>query len=456
MPHSSGGGSHSGGFHSSSGGSGSSNSPHISTHYFPGARRFIRHNHTLGKDEYIYATSKPGKTSLGSVIAVALFAAVFSVISIFGISSELAFRIDPEYDDVPRVCDDINVIDNEDSLTEVLAEYQEITGICPVLYTMYNEGWEKDYYSLAQYTFDKYLDICDDEQHWVIVYSIPESYSTELGRARSRIPEYRWEAVQGDETDRIITEKAFSEFGNLVQNNLESGKDPGTSFEEAFDQAVRNARNNLEPGPSKVSHIVSAFMPVFIVLCIFVPVIVLMIKKYRNDRHIEYEEVPLGFDPSAPQAAAQVNAAANTVTKAVSVFAVVFLIPFVVVGIGVIIGGVSLMNSTAPDASMGGFLLVFGLVWTLISGSIFIKMVSTLIKSKKGDDSEPGISVGSFAQTYTSGRPEQPSNPVTSKPSAPASAQYQSDFDPKFFQSSKSDYEEDDEDFKRMKRQGYE
>ena len=95
---------------------------------------------------------------------------------------------------------------------------------------MYNEGWEKDYYSLAQYTFDKYLDICDDEQHWVIVYSIPESYSTELGRARSRIPEYRLEAVKGEETDRIITEKAFSEFGNLVQNNLESGKRPELPF----------------------------------------------------------------------------------------------------------------------------------------------------------------------------------------------------------------------------------
>ena len=451
MPHSSGGGSHSGGFHSSSS---SSSGPHISTHYFPGARRFIRHNHTLGKDEYIYATSMPTKTKLGSVVAVALFAAVFSVISILGVSSELPFRINPRYDDVPRVCDDINVIDNEESLTEVLVEYQEITGICPVIYTIYNEEWQKDYYSLSQYTFDKYLDICDDEQHWVIVYSIPESNSTVLGRAKSRIPEYRWEAVQGDETDRIITEKAFSEFGNVVQNNMESGEDPGTSFEKAFTQAVRNARSKIEPGPSKVSHIISAFMPVFIVLCIFVPIIVLTIKKYRNDRHIEYEEVPLGFDPSAPQATAKVSAAANTVTKAVSVFAVIFLIPFVVVGIGVIIGGISLMNSTAPDASMGGFLLVFGLVWTLISGSMFIKMLSALIKSKKGDDSDTGISVGSFAQTYTSGRPQQPANPQPSKPSEPS--QYQSEFDPKFFQSSKSDYEEDDEDFKRMKRQGYE
>ena len=58
MPHSSGGGSHSGGFHSGSGGS---RSQRVSTHYFPGARRYIRHNHTLGKDEYVYASSKPTK-----------------------------------------------------------------------------------------------------------------------------------------------------------------------------------------------------------------------------------------------------------------------------------------------------------------------------------------------------------------------------------------------------------
>jgi len=43
--------------------------------------------------------------------------------------------------------------------------------------------------------------------------------------------------------------------------------------------------------------------------------------------------------------------------------------------------------------------------------------------------------------------------PVTPAPSVPDT---QTEFDPQFFGSAKSDYEEDDEEYKRMKRRGFE
>ena len=75
MPHSSGGGSHGGGSHGGS--HGGSSGPHISTHYFAGARRYRKHHISTGRDEYIYASSKPQKAGLGSVIFMSIFSAFF-------------------------------------------------------------------------------------------------------------------------------------------------------------------------------------------------------------------------------------------------------------------------------------------------------------------------------------------------------------------------------------------
>ena len=448
MPHSSGGGSHSGGFHSGSGGS---RSQRVSTHYFPGARRYIRHNHTLGKDEYVYASTKPTKTSLASVIAISIFAAFFSGVSIFGISTTVPKKLDPEYNDSPRIYDEINVIEDEDALQEKLDEYQELTGICTVIYTVYDEDWSDRFHSLNEYAFKQYLVICLDEQHWVFVYSVPLASTTALGRAKLAAPAYAWEAVQGDDTDAIITDDFFVEFGKIVQENLESGKGPGTAFEKAFDHAVKDAEKRVVPGPSRTFHLLFMYLPIIVVCGIFIPVIILMIRKYKQDKDVEYEEVPLEFEgASSGQKSLE---ASSTASKAASVFGMIFLIPFFITGAGLIISGVIMENNLGADAAMGSFMIIFGAVWSLICIIMFVKMLTSLRKSKNGEPASGGFSAGGYAETYSTFKPQEP---APSRPAAPSQPQVQTEFDPTFFSSSKSEYEEEDDDFKRMKRQGYE
>ena len=146
MPHSSGGGSHGGGSHGGS--HGGSSGPRISTHYFAGARRYRKHHVSTGEDEYIYASSKPGKAGLGSVIFIVIFAAVFLTGTGAGIFSSFPGKVKTRYMDSPAVHDDIEVISDEESLIDTLKDYQELTGICPVIYTTFDEIWKDQYVDL--------------------------------------------------------------------------------------------------------------------------------------------------------------------------------------------------------------------------------------------------------------------------------------------------------------------
>ena len=173
MPHSSGGGSHGGGSHGGS--HGGSSGPHISTHYFAGARRYRKHHISTGRDEYIYASSKPQKAGLGSVIFMSIFSAIFLGGTGMAVLGNLPGKLKTHYLDTPAVHDSIDVIADDDALTGTLCEYQELTGICPVIYTTYHEEWKSDYEDLESYSYYMYTSNFKDEAHFVIVYSIPVS-----------------------------------------------------------------------------------------------------------------------------------------------------------------------------------------------------------------------------------------------------------------------------------------
>ena len=116
MPHSSGGGSHGGGSHGGSHGS----SNHISRSYFPGSRRYRRHYSDGRLDEYIYASRKPTKTTLSSVIIVIVMAAFFLFAGTFGIAGEIPKKLRVKYKDAPVVIDEIEMIEDDRELVRVL------------------------------------------------------------------------------------------------------------------------------------------------------------------------------------------------------------------------------------------------------------------------------------------------------------------------------------------------
>ena len=479
MPHSSGGGSHGGGSHGG-GSHGGSSGNRISNHYFYGSRCFRRH-YTDGRreDEYVYATRTPSRTSLGGTIVICIMAVFFLFMSVISVGEDLPHKLKPEYSDRPAVHDEYGLIENTDELTATLKEYCDVTGICPVIYTAFDEDWVYEYASLEDYTYDLYVREYSDEQHFVIVYSIPVSQAVDVLNGKLDVPDYSWEAVQGDETDPIITMTLFRVFADRVQDKLESGEGPGEAFNYAFVRATDDCGSVIKPGGiSWLLKLGSSLMPILVIAGIFVPLIIFSIKNYLKYRHAVYEEVPIDHDPesganyvnvqvpsdgqgismgayagsSAGTGDKGYHASASvefqkTGTMVASIISFVVMIPFFLAGVGMIIGSVVMISRGIGDG-FGYYLLGFGVLWNIILVSVCLSLFKNLRKIKKKEDEPEQVSYP------TSEYPQ----PVYSQPETQNQTQTQSqpEFDQQFFSQQKSNYEDDDEDYKRMKRKGFE
>ena len=466
MPHSGGGGSSGGGFHSG-GSSGSSN--HISSHYFPGARRYRKYYSDGRPDEYVYANSKPAKTSLASLIIISVMGLIFVLAAGFAVFSDRPRFIVPKYSDDPAIHDPLGAIEDREELLELMKTYNKTTGICPVIYTVFDEEWNRDFENLEKYAYDKYVSNFKDEQHYLLVYSVPVEASEVGPDGTLKSSVFKWESMLGDETDLILTESVSNKIGKTIQRDLEAGKGPGRAFISGFKVAITSAENKLNPTPAKaVFNLISSSTPLLLVLAIFVPLIILMFKSYKKDQAMNIEEVALDVEPvEVPGLKTFTNANGGKVTtyqgqgysgryveysaanpasaKFVSVISLVMIIPFIIIGIAVTAGGAVILNSGAGDRSGGIFMIIFGVAWTFISVAILISLLATASKAKKN-----------MPDPLTAEYPKAEYPDM--KPVTPASARptEQTEFDPQFFGSAKSDYEADDEDYKRMKRKGFE
>ena len=460
MPHSSGGGSHGGGSH---GGSHGSSGNHVSTHYYPGARRYRRVYHDgRNVEEYVYARSKPSKTGLGTIIFIGIFGAIFMTMTFLGVMSDKPKRLTPKYLADPALHDDIGVIDNEEGLLAEMKKFHETTMICPVIYTVTNEEWLKEPYgNLADYTMYVYTSNFSDEQHFVFVYSVPESQVKDVQNKSIKVPDYYWEAVQGNETDPVITEGFFRRIRNSIQNDLEDGKGADVAFTNAFKKANSQAQV-VKPFTAKwIFENISGMTPVMIVGGFFFLFLFVTIRSYKKDKKYDYEEVPLdAADASSPLGAniPGANGSYRSVSYAASdpgapkvakIISIIFLIPFVLVGIGTTIAGVTMFKANSGHGG-SGFMLVFGIVWLAISLFTMIKLLVAFGKSGK-EKGNPLTAEYPTAEMPTADYPD--AQPITPSPD-------RSGIDASFYASTygsaKSDYDADDEDYKRMKRKGYE
>ena len=106
-------------------------------------------------------------------------------------------------------------------------------------------------------------------------------------------------------------------------------------------------------------------------------------------------------------------------------------------------------------------MLVFGAAWLLISGLTMVKMIIAIVKSKKTEDPDPLTAEYPKAEYPKAEYPDMNQNvnqnvnsQTVNQPFVPLNNQ--TEFDPQFFQPAKSNIEDDDEEYKRMKRKGYE
>ena len=445
MPHSSGGGSHGGGSHGGS--HGGSSGPRISSRYFAGSRRYRKHNLNTGLDEYVYASSKPQKAGKSSIIFLSVFSAFFLGVTGIVALQNVPHKLKAKYMDVPTVYDSIDVIEDDVSLVRTLNKYQDLTGICTVIYTTYDEDWNEYYEDLEAYTFHKYTTFYKDEAHFVIVYSIPVNERVLIDEDPDYIPDYSWEAVQGDDTDPIITETFFKRFADIVQDGLEDGDNPGEAFNNAFKYANKNAESKLKPGSvSRVLSVAGSLAPLLLVAGFLGLFLFLSIKQYRKDKYIEYDEVPLDVEPQQPSTGNYHSkyvsydlSKGGPVPKGAKILTLAITIPFAVIGITLIGAGIGMVSNA--DRSTGIFMILFGIFWTAIIAVTIIKMIVAFAKAKKNTEDAPSAV----------------SKPVDTTPQTqPVPAQEQPQFDPQYFSNPKSNIENDDEDYKRMKRQGFE
>ncbi len=311
MPHSSGGGSHSGGSHHSSshsrssGGShhssshsysrssgGSGSVPRYSKRPFYGSRRY-RYYGIGGRPHYIYAVGNPHMARGGCSAVISLFIEsviflVFIAAGIAALTSAINFpsKLSADYYDSGVYIDDtLNVMSpsEEKRLTTVLVEFKETTGICPYIVTVSDSDWEDDYYLLADYAYDVYVERFNDEKHFLIVYSEPEA------SGKVNYVDWKWEAVQGDYTDSVLTESKFAKIQEDLQTYLNS---EDYSVAKAFKTAFSDSLDYIMDAEVFEDEDAVIFF-IFIGIFIIVPLI-LLVSTVRGFimRRRAYEEVP--------------------------------------------------------------------------------------------------------------------------------------------------------------------
>ena len=273
MPHSSGGGSHGGGSHGGShhsshssgrsrGGSGSSQ--RTSSTAFAGATRYVYYRNK--RPYFVYSNYDIRKKNTASTVITIIFLAIMALpilgVGIAGavVSFETPKKVYPPSNKSIVIEDELGVIDNEDDLIDTLEDFRGETGIVPAVVTISEEKWNQSYPTLEDYAYDKYLELFKDEKHWLIVYS---SEVEDDG-----FDDWKWEGMQGNDTDNILTVKKVERFNEDLHKMLlqRSKYSVGEAIEKAFDSLNSYVMNKTWNKPVFFASVgVSGFFLFFLV-----------------------------------------------------------------------------------------------------------------------------------------------------------------------------------------------
>ena len=207
MPHSSGGGSHGGGSHGGShGGSGGSSSTSHTKTYFPGAHHYAYYkngkvHHFYNKEPITPESIRKHKIAfrVATIIWAVFYLFMFTVLVLVSAFSRPSVPTTRYSDKDIIIEDNLGVFTDDElgDLYDALEEFQDISNVTPYIMTIRNKDWQKHYSSLEAYAYDEYLDLFDDEMHWLIVFSSDMDEEWE---------DWYWEGMQGNDTDPILTD----------------------------------------------------------------------------------------------------------------------------------------------------------------------------------------------------------------------------------------------------------
>lgn len=291
MPHSSGGGSRSGGSHSSShsssysrsyssSSSDSKPSARVSKSPFPGASKYVyyrRRRKKRARPIYYYADSQNTDFTLGILILSLVLWSVLAGCIIWTIYLFVFFTPKPldlnSYTSEIVIEDHLELID-EEKVMPALETFRKTTGVTPGIEVVENQEW-KQYDSLEEYSYNEYLSLYKDEKHWLVVLSYPENYNDDV------FVEWSWEGMIGDQCYTSINSNLEDTFTEIVQENLSN------SSPESVSEDLANAYYSfLEVWPeTQISYVSIGLM--ILVIILYIICVIIYVRYYQEQNQIK-------------------------------------------------------------------------------------------------------------------------------------------------------------------------
>ena len=293
MPHASGGGSFgSGGLSSGFNSSNIGNVIHGTKYYYGDSGNRIEDPND-GSDRYLGKTSlaKAKKAFVRSMVITAVLAIILTVfLSIaFPLSAE---KLDASESAKPVICDNANIIADEEKLLGTLNEYRTLTGITPMIYTVYEEEWKTgDTSNFSEYAMEQYSNSASDETYFVIVYSVPKDEAGAAANGGIKNVTNKVRTVQGDLTYPILRAPTQWKFNGVLKLNSLTGVNPGDALEKSFRFAISNAKNKLDNSAGSKLLTLLDNTPLMIAWIVFLVIFIIIIRKYVKEKKAGYGKI---------------------------------------------------------------------------------------------------------------------------------------------------------------------
>ena len=289
MPHVSGGGSFGGG------GFNANNIGNVihGTNYHYGNSGIKLEDPNDGSDRYLgkATLAKAKKAFVRSMAITAVLAIVLTVFLMiaFPLSAE---KLTASESAKPVICDNANIIADEEKLLGTLNEYRTLTGITPVIYTVYEEEWKTgDTSNFSEYAMEKYSDTASDETYFVLVYSVPKDEAGAAANGGIKNVAIKVRTVQGDLTYPILRAPTQWKFSAVLKYNSLTGSKPVDALEKAFRFAIGNAENKLDHSAGSKLLTLLDNTPLMIAWIVFLVIFIVIIRKYVKERKAGYEQL---------------------------------------------------------------------------------------------------------------------------------------------------------------------
>jgi len=261
----------------------------VSKTSFVGSKKYVRR--TNGVTEYLYATASPSTYTGGAgarflTIILTMFkwlnlAMLVMLIGTFIYYSVGVGKINADYNKRIVIVDSAAVFSDTAELEKSLANFLEVTGVCPSVMTVNNEDWQSYYDALENYAYDLYVNSFDDEYHWLIVYSQPKNPDENFN-------DWYFEGMQGDKVGRVVTSTmAATMVDDLQRGFTKTSVSPEQAVADAFDNAADYWADISSPTFEGSTSILIAIIP-FAVLAALPILLLRLLKKRVSKKYSGY------------------------------------------------------------------------------------------------------------------------------------------------------------------------